>query len=124
LHVYLAATKEPYLGNSKHQKANTQALKALRKSLRKEYLNTVSHYDSVFAVWNILTSPKLQTPINEEEKSSGDESDQRCFMVQENDSLEVYSDTQLDDNTSFSCNEYMNAHGLNEELSMVCEQMI
>ena len=28
LHVYLAATKESYLGNSKHKKANAQALEA------------------------------------------------------------------------------------------------
>ena len=69
---------------------NAQALKALRKSLKKEYLNMASHCDSAFAVWNILTSPELQTQINEE-KSSGKESDQRCFMVQENDSLFRYS---------------------------------
>ena len=34
--------------------------------------------------------------LNEKE-SSGEESDQRCFMVQGNDSLEVNSETQLDD---------------------------
>ena len=73
--VYLAITKESYL--SKHLEANTQALEALRKSLSKEYLNMVSHCDSAFAVWNILTSPELQTQTNEEEKSSGEESDQR-----------------------------------------------
>ena len=56
LHVYLAATKESCLGNSKHKKANAQALKALRKSLSKKYLNMVSHCDSAFAVWNTLTS--------------------------------------------------------------------
>ena len=33
--VYLAITKESYLKNSKHKKANVQALKALRKSLSK-----------------------------------------------------------------------------------------
>ena len=104
LHVHLAATKKSYLDNSKYKKANAQALKALKESLSKEYLNMVSHCNSAFAVWNILTSPELQTPINEEEKSSGEESDQCCFMVQENDSLEVYSDTQLDDSTSSSCN--------------------
>ena len=79
--VYKAITKESYLGNSKHKKANAQALKALRKSLSKEYLNMVSHCDSAFAVWNILTSPELQMQINKEEKSSGEESDQYCFMV-------------------------------------------
>ena len=86
--VYLAITKESFLSNSKHKKANAQALKALRKSLSKEYLNMVSHCNSAFAVWNILTSLELQTQINEEEKSSGEESDQRRFMVQGNNSLE------------------------------------
>ena len=41
--VYLVVTKESFLGNGKHKKANAQALKALRKSLSKEYLNMVSH---------------------------------------------------------------------------------
>ena len=65
-HVHLAITKEFYLGNSKHKKANAQALKALRKSLSKEYLNMISHCDSAFTVWNILTSLKLQLPIQVE----------------------------------------------------------
>ena len=77
----------------KHKKANAQALKVLRKSLSKEYLNIVSHCDSASPVQNILTSPELQIQINEEEKSSGEESDQHYFMVQGNDSFEVYSDT-------------------------------
>jgi len=122
LHVYLATTKESYLDNSKHKKANAQALKALRKSLSKEYLNIVSHCNSAFAVWNILTSPELQTQINEKEKSSGEESDQRCLMVQGNDSLEVYSDTQLDNSTSSSCNECVDAHALNNELAIGSEK--
>ena len=89
LHVYLVAIKKSYLGNSKHKKANAQDLKALKKSLSKEYLNIISHCGSAFAMWNILTSPELQTPINEKEKSSREESDQRYFTVQRNDSLEV-----------------------------------
>ena len=50
MHVYLAATKKSYLGNSKHIEANTQALEALRNILRKDYLSMVSHCDSAFAV--------------------------------------------------------------------------
>ena len=50
--VYLAITKESYLSNSMHIEANAQALKALRASLSKEYLNMISHCDSTFAVWN------------------------------------------------------------------------
>ena len=77
LHVFLAATKKSYLGNSKHIEANAQALTALRSILNKEYLCIVSHSDSAFAVCNILTSPKLQTPNIMEKESSG-ESEQAC----------------------------------------------
>ena len=70
LHVFLAATKKSYLGNCKRIEANAQALEALRSILSKEYLCMVSHYDSAFAVWNTLTSPKLQTPKFVEEESS------------------------------------------------------
>ena len=83
----------------------------------------VSHCDSAFAVWNILTSLKLQLPIQVEKESSGEESEQRCFMVQGNDSLEVHSDTQLD-SASSSCDEYIDADALNEELSIVCEKLL
>ena len=57
--VHLAITKESYLSNSKHIKANAIALKALRASLHKDYLHVFAHYDSAFAVWSILTSPEL-----------------------------------------------------------------
>ena len=50
MHVYLATTKKPYLDNDKHIDANTQALEALRHTLSKDYLMTVSHCDSAFAV--------------------------------------------------------------------------
>ena len=53
-------------------------------------------------------------------ESSG-ESEQQCYMVQGNDSLEVYSETQLDgDDASSSSNDYVDANALNEELSIVC----
>ena len=56
LHVFLAATKKSYLGNSKHIEANAQVVTALRSTLNKKYLMLVSHCDSAFAVWNTLTS--------------------------------------------------------------------
>ena len=58
-----------------------------------------------------------------EKESSGEESDQRCFMAQGNDSLEVHSDTQLDSANS-SCDEYIDANALNEELSIVCAYIL
>ena len=93
--------------------------------LNKEYLCMVSNCDSAFAVWNTLTSSKLQFPIQMEKKSSEDECDQRCYMVQGNDSLEVHSDTQLDSATSsFDDLDSMDVDALNEELSIVCENLL
>ena len=70
--VFLAAIKKSYLGNSKHIEANAQALEALRSTLNKEYLCLVSNCDSAFAVWNTLTSSKLQTATIVEDESSGE----------------------------------------------------
>ena len=75
LHVFLAAIKKSYLCNSKHIEANAQALEALRSTLNNEYLMMVSNCDSTYAVWNTLTSSKLQTPTIVEDESSGDESE-------------------------------------------------
>ena len=81
MHVFLATTKKSYLGNNKHIEANAQALEALRHTLNKEYLCIVSLCDFAFAVWNTLTSSKLQTSKYVEEKSREDESEQACYMV-------------------------------------------
>jgi len=116
LHVYLAITKKTYFGNAKYIETNAQALDALKYTLSKDYLSLISHCDSAFTVWNTLTSPELQT-TNFMEKSNRDESEQACYMVQWNNSLEVHSDTQLDDSASFSGNDNMDADALNEELS-------
>ena len=62
----------------------------------------ISHCDSAFAVWNMLTSPKFQTPNIVEKESSEDESEQHCYVVQGNDSLEINSKTHLDDCASSS----------------------
>ena len=126
LHVFLAATKKCYLGNSNHIWANAQALEAIRSTLSNDYLMHISNLDSAFVVWNKLTTTstsKLQLKIQPEESSG--ESDSQCFMVQENDSLEVYSESQLDsDDASCSCDDHIDANALNEELSIVCEKLI
>ena len=78
LHVFLAATKKSYLGNSKHIEANAQALTALRSTLSKDYFMHVSNLDSAFAVWNKLTTTstsKLQMP-NQPEETSGESDSQ------------------------------------------------
>ena len=60
-----------------------------------------------------------------EKESSGEESDQPCFMVQGNDSLEVTSNTQLHDYASSSGDDNaIDAHALNEELSIFCENLL
>ena len=62
----------------------------------------VSHCDSAFVVWNTLISSEGQGSNDLERESSEDDSDQTCFMVQKNDSLEVNSKSNIDDcaNTS------------------------
>ena len=122
--VHLAITKESFLSDSKHIGANAQALEAIRSTLSREHLLLVSIIDSAFAVWNILTTTttsKLQLSIQPEESSG--ESDSQCHMVQGNDSLEVHSETHLDDDDVSSSNDYVDAHALNEELSIVCEKL-
>ena len=60
-----------------------------------------------------------------EKESSGDESNETWFMVQGNDSLEINSDTQIDDFASSSIDDNaMDAHALNEELSIFCENLL
>ena len=80
LHVFLASTKSTYI-NNKYVEGNAQALIALRQSLSKEYLFIISHYDSAFVMWNILTSLKEQASNNLEREPIGDESDEACCMV-------------------------------------------
>ena len=55
----------------------------------------VSHCDFGLAVWNTLTSPELQTTNYVEKEPLVDESDETCYMVQGNVSLEVHSETHL-----------------------------
>ena len=122
LHVYLATTKKSYVGNDKHIEANAQALITLRQSLSKDYLSIISHCDSDFTVWNTLTSLKEQASNNIERESIVNEFEQTGYIVQGNDSLEVMSDTHLDDHDCSSIDDnYIDAHALYEELSMFCE---
>ena len=53
-----------------------------------------------------------------------DESEHTCYMVQGNDSLEVNSKTHLDDSASSFGDDYIDADALNEELSIVCENLL
>jgi len=75
LHIYLATTKKSHLSNDKYLEANAQALDALMHTLSKEQFSMISHCDSAFAVWNILTSPKEQMTYALKKKPMGDESD-------------------------------------------------
>ena len=60
---------------------------------------------------------------NVERKSSGDESDQDYFMVQGNDSLEVISDTQLDDCASSSCDDKHHISLISYQILMIQESL-
>ena len=60
-----------------------------------------------------------------EKESSEDESNQACFMVQGNDSLEITSNTQLHDYASSSGDDNaIDTHALNEELFFFCENLL
>ena len=59
-----------------------------------------------------------------ERESSEDDSDQACSIVQGNDSLEINSNTQLDDCVSSSGDDIIDVDALNEELSIVCENLL
>jgi len=107
MHVFLATTKKSYVGNDKYIEANAQALEALRRTLSKDYLSTISNCDSAFIVWNALTSLELQTTNIMEKEFSREESEQACYMVQGNDSLEIHLKTQLDDCASSSGDDIM-----------------
>ena len=59
-----------------------------------------------------------------EKKSSEDKSEEHCYMVQGNDSLEANLETQLDDGASSFGDDFVDADALNEELSLVCENLL
>ena len=127
LHVYLATTKKSYVGNGKYLRANAQAIDALKHIFSKEHISLISHCDSTFAVLNTLIFLKKQAQHILERESRSDVSEQTCYMVQGNNSLEIISDTQLDDCASSSCDDNsMDAHAnvLNEELSLFCENLL
>ena len=74
----------------------------------------------------MLSSLKEQLSNNVERESIVDESNEVCYMVQGNDSLEVTSDTHLDDYAG-SFNDHdssIDAHAFNEELYKFCENLL
>jgi len=122
LHVYLATTKKSFVDNVKYLEATTQAMDVIKHTLRKNYLFMISHCDSAFTVWNTLTSLKEQmTNVLEM-----DLLEMSPTKYQGNDSPEVTSDTHLDDcaSTSNDHDSSMDAHALNEELSLFCEDLL
>ena len=119
--VYQATTQESYPNHSKHKKANALALRA---SLSEHLLPVFDRYDSAFAVWSILTSPELPVIINKLRRSRRDKSDEHCLMVQGKNSLEVQSDSQLDDCSSSYCDGCLEAQTLNMELATKLENFL
>ena len=76
-------------------------------------------------MWKTLISPKEQTQHILGREPRRDESDKACFMVQGNNSLEITLDSHFDDcASSFDDHDSIDAHALNEELSMFCENLL
>ena len=69
---------------------------------------------------------EIQTTNYVEKEPLVDESDETCYMVQGIDSLEVHSDTHLDDSASSSNDDLvsMDVHVLNEKLFLFCENLL
>jgi len=122
--VYQAITIETLPNSSKHKKANALALRTLRASLNEYLVHVFDRYDSAFAVWSILTSPKLPTILNKMRRSRRDNSEERCLMVHGNDSHEVHSDSQLDDSSSSFCHGCGEVQTLNMELAQKLEKFL
>ena len=122
--VYQATTQESYPNASKHKKANALALRTLLASLNEHLLPIFDRYDSVFAVWSILTSPELPRIINKRKRSRRDMSDEHCLMVQGKDSLEVQSKSQLDDSSSSYCYGCFEVQNLNVEFATKLEKFL
>jgi len=122
--VYQATTIESFPNSSKHKKANALALKTLRASLNEDLLHVFAHYDSAFVVWSILTSPELPRIINKIRRSRRDMSEEHCLMVQGKNSLEVQSESQLDDCSSSYCHGCFEVQKLNVELASKLENFV
>ena len=122
--VYQAITIESLPNSSKHKKANALALRALRASLNEFLLPVFDHYDSAFAVWSILTSPELPRIINKMRRSKREKSEEQCLMVQGKNSLEVQSDSHIDDSSSSYCHGCFEVQTLNMELAQKLENLL
>ena len=106
IHVYLAATKDSYVNNSKYIEANSKATHALKSTLNDDYLCRVSNIDSAFVVWNTIL------PLGEQEQYyAGSDSDVEseasnvCYMVQGDRPLEVNTESELDEDVEMSYDE-------------------
>ena len=124
LHVYLVTTKKSYIENGKYLETNAQAMIALKQTLNNDYLSKVANCDFTFVVWNTLISLEEQASNYMERESSEDGSNQTYFIVQGNDSLQVILEFNLDDCASTSNdNDSIDAHMLNNELALFCEDL-
>ena len=96
IHVYLAIIKESY--NGKYLEANAKALHVLKSTLNNKYLSRVSNFNSAFIVWNTLISLDEQMQYYKEiDLDEGSDASNMCYMVQGDDTLEVNSDFEVDD---------------------------
>ena len=111
--VYLTTTKELNLLKRKSFEVNAKAIYALKLSLNNNYLSRVTDLDSAFTVWNTLISLGEKT-TNEKENDSEEEGDtsDMCFMLQGNDSLDVNSEFDFDEDDKIPY----------DELAMFCQK--
>ena len=92
IYIYFATIKDSYCLNSKHLEANAKDVHTLKSTLIDDYLFRVANFDSVFIVWNTLSSLDEQMSYDKERDSDeGNDTSNICYMVQRDDPLEVKS---------------------------------
>ena len=98
IHVYFVTIKDSYFVNGKYLESNAKALHALKSTLNDEYLSRVTNFDSIFVVWNTICSLGEQTQNGKESDSDeGSDASNTCYIVQGDDPLEVYFESELEE---------------------------
>ena len=98
IHVYLATIKNSYFVNGKYLETNVKVIYALKSTLNDEYVSRVSNFDSTFVIQNTIITLREQMQNDKESDSDkGSNTSNMCYMVQEDDPLEVNFNSELDE---------------------------
>ena len=88
--------------NGKSLEANAKVTHALKLALNDDFLSKITNFDSAFIVWNTLISLGEQTPNDDTDSKEENDPSDIWFMVQENDPLEINSESNFDEDENIS----------------------